>query len=138
MTENDKKIIELKEKVQAKKESLKDYKNTKLETSGTLVLNGEKYNLLTMDKEDLTLVLIELLVRKETMNKYEKFNLLNDCNICGYNIQVWISDIENRISIVSTQDEIEKLNKKVKQLDNVLSEEAKTALLLKEIEEDLE
>lgn len=127
-TANDKKVLELKAKIQEKKDKIEKIKFTSL-TNCSIELDGVRHNILVMDKDSLTLLLIKL-------NSYRMSMVdlgVEELNIWGYTIQDWISDIQLKLKVISQKSEEEKLRILEKKLGTLLSEDKKTELELTSI-----
>jgi hypothetical protein len=127
-TANDKKVLELKAKIQEKRDKFEKVKFTSL-TNCSLELDGVRNNILIMDKDFLTLLLIKL-------NSYRMSMVdlgVEELNIGGYAIQDWISDIQLKLKVIAQKSEEEKLKILEKKLGTLLSEDKKTELELTSI-----
>lgn len=102
MSKNDDRILELKEKIEEKKQELSG-KNTKFVpvTNCIIELDGMTNNLHTCDSDKLALLLVKL-----NLYKKEAENLDIDFVISGYSIDDWITDIKNKFDITKTKAEI--------------------------------
>lgn len=130
MSKNDDRIIELKNQIEIKKKELAD-KRIKFtpETNCVLELEGTNYNLNVCTEEVLTLLMIKL-------NTY--IMSANDLGISvptmsGYPIDLWISDIKNKLAVTTIKREEAKLKQMEAKLDKLLSDDKKTELELDEI-----
>jgi hypothetical protein len=127
-TANDKKVLELKAKIQEKRDKFEKVKFTSL-TNCSLELDGVRHNILVMDKDSLTLLLIKL-------NSYRMSMVdlgVEELYIWGYTIQDWISDIQLKLKVIAQKSEEEKLKILEKKLGTLLSEDKKTELELTSI-----
>lgn len=127
-TANDKKVLELKAKIQEKKDKIEKIKFTSL-TNCSIELDGVRHNILVMDKDSLTLLLIKLNTYRMSM----KDLCIEELNMWGYPIQDWISDIQLKLKVISQKSEEEKLRILEKKLGTLLSEDKKTELELTSI-----
>lgn len=130
MSKNDDRIIELKNQIEIKKKELAD-KRIKFtpETNCVLELEGTNYNLNVCTEEVLTLLMIKL-------NTY--IMSANDLGVSvptmsGYSVDLWISDIKNKLDVASIKREETNLKKMEAKLDKLLSDDKKTELELDEI-----
>ena len=64
----------------------------------------------------------------------EQLEVLDECNISGYNVSDWITDIKSKLEIVSYKAEENKLKVMETKLHELLSNEKKTELAIDEIE----
>lgn len=129
-TNNDNRIIELKKQIETKRKQLSE-KTSRFspETNCILEFKGTTYNLNICSAEMLTLLLVEL-------NMY----LMSAADlgitlpvISGYPIEMWMTDIKNKISVLSVKQEESNLKKMEVKLDKLLSDDKKTELELDEI-----
>ena len=129
MSKNDDRIIELKNQIEIKKKELAD-KRIKFtpETNCVLELEGTNYNLNVCAEEILTLLMIKL-------NTY--IMSANDLGVSvptmsGYPIDLWISDIKNKLVVTTIKREETNLKQMEAKLDKLLSDDKKTELELDE------
>ncbi len=129
MSKNDDRILELKEKIEEKKQELSG-KNTRFVpvTNCIIELDGMTNNLHTCDSEKLALLLVKL-----NLYKKEAENLDIDFVISGYSIDDWITDIKNKFDITKTKAEIYNLKIMESKLDELLSKDKKTELEIDDI-----
>lgn len=130
MSKNDDRIIELKNQIEIKKKELTN-KRVKFtpETNCVLELEGTNYNLNVCTEEILTLLMIK-------MNTY--IMSANDLGVSiptmsGYPIDLWISDIKNKLAVTTIKREETNLKIMEAKLDKILSDDKKTELELDEI-----
>lgn len=129
MSKNDDRILELKEKIEEKKQELSG-KNTRFVpvTNCIIELDGMTNNLHTCDSNKLALLLVKL-----NLYKKEAENLDIDFVISGYSIDDWITDIKNKFDITKAKAEIYNLKTMESKLDELLSEDKKTELEIDDI-----
>lgn len=129
MSKNDDRILELKEKIEEKKQELSG-KNTRFVpvTNCIIELDGMTNNLHTCDSDKLALLLVKL-----NLYKKEAENLDIDFVISGYSIDDWITDIKNKFYITKTKAEIYNLKTMESKLDELLSEDKKAELEIDDI-----
>ena len=129
MSKNDDRILELKEKIDKKKQELSD-KNTRFVpvTNCIMELDGETNNLHTCDVCKLAMLLVKL-----SLYKKEAENLDIKLMISGYGINDWITDIKNKIDAMTARLEMNNLKAMEAKLDKLLSEDKKTELELDDI-----
>lgn len=127
---NDQRILQLKEQIEKKKEQLgKSLRFTPL-TNCSLELEGERYNINVLQKEQLTILLLRL-----NMYRLSAIDLgVNSVEISGYLLSEWISDIKTKIEILSRKDEERNLKAMEDKLVKLLSDGKKVELELNEIE----
>lgn len=127
---NDQRILQLKKQIEEKKEQLG--KSTKFIplTNCSLELEGERYNINVLQKEQLTILLLRL-----NMYRISAIDLgVNSVEISGYLLSEWISDIKAKIEILSRKDEERNLKALEDKLVKLLSDGKKVELELNEIE----
>lgn len=130
MSKNDEKIIALKAQIEIKKEELKKIARFNPMTSCSIELDGVRYNLHTLDKKQLTSLLVKLNMYRISLEDLE----IEEFDICGYNVTDWIEDIKNKLEVINQREEQNKLKQLESKLTKMLSEEKKTELELAEIE----
>lgn len=129
-TNNDNRIIELKKQIETKRKQLSE-KTSRFspETNCILEFKGTTYNLNICSAEMLTLLLVEL-----NMYVMSAADLgITPPVISGYPIEMWMTDIKNKISVLSVKQEDSNLKKMEVKLDKLLSDDKKTELELDEI-----
>lgn len=135
MSKNDDRILKLREQIEKKKKELKNncVKFTP-QTNCVLTLDGKTYNLNVCNKEELTLLMIKLHTYEMSANDLDISSLV----ISGFNIEWWILDIKNKLKVLEIKEETEKLKSNEELLEQLLSEDKKTELMLDEIAKTLE
>lgn len=127
---NDEKILELKKQIDVKKKDLakKKVKFTP-ETNCILELDNIKYNLNVATEDTLSVLMLRLnlyVISAKDLNVPLPI-------ISGYSVDIWITDIKNKLSVSGTKrEEIELKNLETK-LNKMLSDDKKTELELEEI-----
>ena len=131
---NDIKIMELKEQIVVKRDKLNAIKKFSPVTNCSIELDGVRYNIQVLTREQLILLLVKL-------NSYfysaKSLELLDDYIISGYKAEEWIVDMKARLDIISRKEEEKKLKEMEIKLDRMLSNEKKTELELSDIAEML-
>ena len=134
-SKNDERIMELKAQIKEKKNKLKGVKKFIPITNCLIEVDGIRYNLQVLSKEQLITLLIKL-------NGYKMsaidLDLLSEYSISGFNINDWITDIKSKLSIVSLREEENKLRELESKLEYMLSEEKKIELEIDVIKSLLE
>lgn len=128
---NDKIILDLKTKIEAKKAQLKAVEKFVPKTNCSLLIDGERFNLHASDSASLTLLLIKL---NSLRLSAEDLKMEAPAEISGYKIADWISDCKSKLTITNKQKEEARLKALETQLHNLLSAETKTELLINELE----
>lgn len=130
MSKNDERILELKKQIEIKKKELADKKvRFSPETNCVLELDGVKYNL-NVCTEDM---LIILMIKLNTYVMSAKDLGVTAPNISGYSVDLWITDIRNKLESSKIKEEEKKLKDNEKLLEQLLSEDKKKELILDEI-----
>ena len=128
MSKNDERVLQLKKIIEVKRSELKTVKKFTPITNCILDLEGQKYNLNVLHPYDLRLLLVKvnmyLMSAKDLCIKFE---------ISGYNIEDWITDINNKMEIFEHKYKESELKTLETKLDKMLSDEKKTELELDEI-----
>lgn len=128
---NDIKIMELKKQIEDKKGKLNNTGKFVPVTNCSLELDGQRYNIQVLQKEQL----IQLMIK---INLYlisaKDLKLEEDYIISGYKVEDWITDMKAKLNILSKKDEERKLKVMEEKLDKLLSDEKKTELELNDIE----
>lgn len=130
MSKNDDRIIELKKSIAIKKKELSEKKvRFTPETNCILELEGNMFNLNVVSDDILMMLMIRL-------NMYVMS--ASDLGIAmpvmsGYTVDVWISDIKNKLAVSKLKKEEVNLKKMESKLDKLLSDDRKTELEIDEI-----
>lgn len=132
MSKNDDRILELKKQIETKKKAIAE-KNTRFipETNCVLELNGVTSNLNVCTDKELTFLLVKLnsyLMSAENLR-------INNFEISGYSVDLWIKDIKNKLKVIGLKREESDLKRMENKLDKLLSEDKKTELEIDEIAE---
>ena len=129
-TKNDSKILELKAQISEKKTQLEETKMFSPTTNCVTELDGIKYNIHVMPKEQLIFLLVKL---NSYRKSFEDLAIEDNFVVSGYLVPTWIEDIKSKLSILSRKDEEKKLKDMESTLDKLLSDEKKTELELENI-----
>jgi hypothetical protein len=129
--QNDVKIMELKTQIREKKNKLKKQKRFNPVTNCSIEIDGFRYNLQVLTKDQL----ISLLVK---INSYKMsaldLKLVDDYLISGYKTDEWITDIKLKLDIISYREEESKLLVLENKLHTLLSNDKKVELEIDSIE----
>jgi len=132
---NDEKIMELKAQIKEKKAKLKGKKKFIPVTNCSLELDGIRYNLNVLGKEQLISLLVKL-------NGYRlsavDLGLLEEYIVSGFRVDEWITDIKAKLEIVVLRDEENKLQEMESKLHFLLSTDKKVELEIDAIKSMLE
>lgn len=132
MADNDKKILELQEKIEKAEEDALALKKVVLITNCILMVDGEKYNLHVLDEEALKILLVKL-----NTYKLSALNLglnLEELKFGVYKLEDWMEDVKTRIKVEKNNKYLKELSEAKKTLDGLLSKDKKTELKIAEIE----
>lgn len=121
MSKNDDKILLLKQRIAEKKADIGQTKRFTPLTSCSLDMDSVRYNLHAADKDTLILLLCKLYSIRCSA---EVLHLLDDCKLCGFPLTDWISDIKDKLAVISQKDELAKLKAMEAQLDKLLSDDS--------------
>ena len=128
---NDDKILELQSQIAKKKEEHKN-KNKKFSpaTNCVIELDGVKYNLQVLGREQITILLIKLNLYQMSIKDLKLDEIIM---ISGFTLEDWITDIKNKIEAIKYKEEESKLKDMENKLNKLLSDEKKTELEIDEI-----
>lgn len=129
-TNNDERVLQLKQVIDKKKSELKGSKKFAPLTNCVLDLEGQKYNLNVLQFDDLQLLLVRL---NMYLMSAKDLGISLEIEISGYNIEEWITDIRCKIEIFEYKKKEAELKTLEAKLDKMLSDEKKTELELDEI-----
>ncbi len=125
MSDNDKRIIELKKIIEQKKQDLGEPVKVAPRTSCILEFAGSTYNLHVQNKDTLHLLYCWLASLK---NAGEKYLVDTSFLVSGFPIDDWMADIWAEISLIYYREEKAKLASMETKLDNLLSSDKRTEL----------
>lgn len=127
---NDLKVLELKKQIEKKIESMGEYKKFTPKTTCILELDGIKFNIHTLAKDQVIHLLVKLYGYRDVANK---LSLEEEYFLCGFNINDWIDDINGKLININYKNEMKKLSTMEQKLDKLLSDEKKVELELEDI-----
>ena len=130
MSKNDNTIMELKAKIDKKREQLKETPKFNPTTNCSIELDGVRYNLHAAAKSDLVYLLCKLHSLSEAA---WDLSCADELIIGGYTVDTWFQDVQARLAYMSYQDEMKKLKSLESKLDSMLSDDKKTELELADI-----
>lgn len=131
MSMNDDKILELKKRIEKKKEDLGATQRFTPVTSCSLELDGVRYNLHAANRETLVLLACKIQALYTAANELE---LNDDLMLSGFHAHDWGQDIKARLAILDRKKTESDLAAMEAQLDKLLSVDKKTELELAAIE----
>ena len=133
MLSNDDKILDLKRKIESKKDAIKKNKSFAYTTNCILELDGKKYNLHVLKKEDLMLLGAKINLYNNSSKDLFKEELV----IGAFSCEEWLSDIKTKYNQLCLVEEEKQLNSMEKKLSELLSRDKKVELEIDSIEEKL-
>jgi hypothetical protein len=129
MSLNDNTIVELKEKVAAKKLELSKRGRFSPITNCSLEFIGTRWNINTLTHESLLNLLVEL----NSVRLSAKDLKITDYLVSGYKAEDWIKDLKGRLSQLTLSTEKKELKALETKLDTLLSSDKRTELELADI-----
>lgn len=127
---NDDRILELKKQIDEKKRLLAEKRvRFSPETNCILDLDGSKYNLNVCGDDVLTMLMVKL--NMYVMSADDLGILVPE--ISGYSVEMWITDIKNKLAVSGVKREENALKQMEAKLDKLLSDDKKTELEIDEI-----
>ena len=133
MNTNDKRIMQLREKIDEKRKLLGKSKRFAPITNCALTLHGTLYNLNVIKENTLIALLVELACYTE-----KALELGYEYKVSGFLADEWLEDIQMRLANLNHRQETQKLQIMEKRLEQLLSEDKRTELELDSISELLE
>jgi len=128
---NDQRILELKKQIEAKKEKLGKTTRFSPVTNCSLELDGDRYNIQALNKEQLIMLMVKL---NSYLISAKALEVAEDFAISGYHVSDWIGDIQDKVEILARKDEEKQLKLMESKLTQLLSERKKVELEIDEIE----
>jgi hypothetical protein len=128
---NDEKILGLRKQIEEKKSKLKGAKKKFVPiTNCSLEIDGVRFNLNVLPKEQLISLLVKLNIYKLSISDLK----LIDYTISGYKVDDWMTDIKSKLEISALMEEERKLHEMEVKLEMLLSDDKKIELEIGEIE----
>lgn len=129
-TKNDEMILSLKAEIEAKKKSLSTEIKFLPVTNCNLELDGVRYNIHTLNKDSLLLLITKLSAMKTALQ-----NVLPDETLIigGYSAEQWLKDLVQKFKAQNTAKEKERLQKLEARLHDLLSVDTKVELEIEEL-----
>lgn len=128
--ENDKKILDLKRKIDGKEKILNNSLKFSPVTNCSLQLSGKHYNLHSLGKDDLISLLVELNMYRLSLEDLG----INSFLISGFEVSEWIEDVKSKLAIDLLKEEKAALKNMKAKLESLLSDDRKKALEIEKIE----
>lgn len=130
-TKNDKVVFELQKKIAAKEALLKKSERFAPITNCLLELDGQRYNINVLTKDQLA----HLIVRLSTYSGVANNIGFGNYSIAGFPIQDWITDLTAKHANLDRKMEEQRLAGFKKELHDMLSSDTKAEIKLSEIAE---
>lgn len=131
---NDERILKLKQSIKLKKAEVNKIARFTPNTNCSLAIDGSRFNLHTLNKQDLTGLLVKLNLHYISARDLD---LLEEYKISGYCVEDWISDVKSKLDILEIKEKRKDLDKMETKLTSLLSNKKQTELEIDEIEEML-
>lgn len=130
MSKNDDRILELKKKIEEKKQALAEKKVGFVpETNCILNMDNFTFNLNVCSDDTLLLLLIRLNAYRMSAKDLD----LEGFEISGYDVSLWMKDIQSKLDVSNLKKEESDLKKMEAKLDKLLSDDKKTELEIDDI-----
>lgn len=130
MSKNDDRILELKKKIEEKKQALAEKKVRFVpETNCILNMDNLTFNLNVCSDDTLLLLLIRLNAYRMSAKDLD----LEGFEISGYDVSLWMKDIQSKLDVSNLKKEESDLKKMEAKLDKLLSDDKKTELEIDDI-----
>lgn len=127
---NDALILSLKDKIEEKKKLLKTTEKFSPVTNCILSVNGEKYNLNVLGKNDI-LILVAHLSSLKTALKNELPD--ESLEISGFTVDQWLKDLKAKFNTLNRKLEEDRLKALERKLHELLSTDKKVELEIADI-----
>lgn len=138
MSKNDDKIKQLLNKVDVEKKKLGPKIKVSYNTNCIFKYDDRRYfNLNTVTDTNVLVEALAFLLEKEAMYKEAAKRLdvdFNNLEWLGFSLNYWEEDFKLRAKVIKYNEQLDKLGKMQKQLNQLVSEEARTEMALEEIE----
>ena len=131
MSNNDERILALKEQIKAKKEKLGKSTRFAPITNCSIEVDGIRYNLNILNKDQLISLMVKL---NAYLMSAKALEVAEDYLISGYSPVDWIEDIQAKLRILSRKEEESSLKAMEEKLSKLLSDKKKVELEIDEIE----
>lgn len=128
---NDQRILELKKQIESKKEKLGKSSRFTPVTNCSLELDNVRINIQTLNKTDLTMLLIRM---NSFLISSKDLGVDKDFKFSGYSLEEWITDIRSKLEVMSRKDEEKLLKSMEDKLLKLLSDGKKVELEINDIE----
>lgn len=129
--QNDERVMNLKKQIEEKKQSLGKKKRFVPVTNCSLELDGLRYNLNVLGREQLITLLIRLNIHRLSAID---LGLLNEFSVSRYSVDDWMTDIRSKMEIIVQREEESRLQQLENQLHTLLSSDKKVELEIDSLE----
>jgi hypothetical protein len=129
--ENDQRILLLRKKIVDKKEKLKKIKKFTPVTNCSIEVDGNRYNINVLTKEKILTLMIKL---NAYLLSAKDLEIDSNYTISGFHLEEWLTDLKNRLNVLSVKDEEQALKAMESKLTTLLSDGKKVELEIDEIE----
>lgn len=131
---NDKRIMALQTKIEEKRKEIGEKEYFRPLTKCQIDIDGTRLNIHTLDRKQSIALLVKLNVLFQSAKElgYEE-----ELEFNGFNIQVWMTDLQEKIRLHNKDQEQKKLNEMEKHLHKLLSDDKKVELEIEGISKEL-
>ena len=133
-TENDVKILALKEEIEKKKKQLTSGIKFSPVTNCSIALDGVRHNLHVETKDGLLLLIAKLNGLKKSLAEVMPSEQLV---IEGYSVDDWLTDLVAKFNVLNISKERERLQKLESKLHNLLSVDKKVELEIEDLKDQI-
>lgn len=127
---NDERILELRKHIDEKEKEIGRVVSFSPITNCNLELDGARYNLHAMTKEQLVSTMVKL---QSYLMSAKALDLSDELTFSGYHVSNWIEDMQWKFLNFKKADELKKLKVMKNKLDELLSDGKRTELELDDI-----
>ena len=131
---NDDVILQLKSKIEEKKSLLKASEKFSPVTNCSLELDGQRYNLNVITKEQIVYLMVKV---NTLLTSAKELGFDKEFEVGGFILSEWMQDLKSRMAIVNRKSEQSKLAVMESKLESLLSNDKKIELELQEIAKSL-
>lgn len=127
---NDERILELRKQINEKEKEVGRVMPFSPITNCNLELDGMRYNLHAMTKEQLVSTMVKL---QSYLISAKTLDVSDELTFSGYHVSNWIEDMQSKFLNFKKADELKKLKVMKNKLDELLSDGKRTELELDDI-----
>lgn len=128
---NDERILKLRAGIAKKKEELGKISRFTPVTNCSIEIDGQRFNIHTLQKEQLTTLLVKL---NTYLLSAKDLEMELTFEISGFLVTDWMDDVKSKLDILSKKDKEKELKAQEELLSQLLSERKKVELQLDAIE----